>query len=84
MLSKALSFVKEMVDREHQDSIASTRDYHFLGGMKKWPLNKPLLEEVDQEYATTGKQDYSDIVAVRPHRSQMRSVLIFAVHQTES
>jgi hypothetical protein len=61
------------------DSIPSTSGYEYNNGMKEWPLNKQLFDEIDSEYAKSCRDDYGDIVSVRPHRSQMRSVLIFAV-----
>jgi hypothetical protein len=81
LLAKVLSFTKERVDRDHDDSVKTARDYVFPGGMKCFPLNIELLKEIDDDFASSGKKEYTDVLLVSPQRSQMRSVLIFAARK---
>lgn len=78
MLRKILTFTRQMVEREHAQSQAGAPDYLLEGGMKSWPLNKHLIQEMDRDFVAAGSSDFADVLAVAPHRSQMRSVLIFA------
>jgi hypothetical protein len=81
LLAKVLAFAKERVDRDHEDSLKTASSYIFSGGMKNFPLNTNLLKEVDDDFASSGQKDYSDVLLVSPQRSQMRSVLIFATRK---
>ncbi|HEV2706158.1 MAG TPA: hypothetical protein VGV59_09555 [Pyrinomonadaceae bacterium] len=76
LLAKILTFTKGMVDEEEARS--KKESYEFAGGMKAWPLNRDLLSVIDADSKTSPKSDYTDVLIVRPHRSQMRSVLILA------
>jgi hypothetical protein len=79
LLEKILTFTKGIVDEEHERSMKEP--YKLEGGMKEWPLNKELLDQIDQDSRSLKQSDYSDVLIVRPHRSQMRSVLILAVRK---
>ena len=75
---KILSFTKDVIDRDHERSIVSASSYKYGGGLKNWPLNEPLCNEIANDSADIGYEDYSDIMAVAPNRAQMRSVIIIA------
>jgi len=78
ILGKILSFTKQLLEVENEKSIELNSAYQFTGDMRQWPLNKDLMQEIDSDYKISGEQNFEDILAVRPHRTQMRSVLIFA------
>jgi hypothetical protein len=77
VLRKVLAFTHSMVEKEHAGT--ENGDYPYPGGMKQWPLNRALMQEIEDEYRKSGPADWSDVVLVAPQRSQVRSVLIFAV-----
>ncbi len=80
LLHKVLAFTHSMVEREHAST--ESRDYPYSGGMKQWPLNRALMQEIEEDeedYAKTGQTEWSDVILVAPQRSQVRSVLVFAV-----
>ena len=79
MLKKILTFTKERVERDQTESLRTSAAYFAPNGLKSFPLNELLLQEVDDDFASLGSDDYSDVLLVEPKRSQMRSVLIFAV-----
>ncbi len=79
ILSKIAFFTRAMIAKEHATTLETTKSYHFKGGMCEWPLNKPLIDEINEDLKKYNDDDYDDILSVRPHRSQMRSVIIFAV-----
>ena len=78
-LSRVLSFTKDRVDKDASEALISAAGYPLGSDMKDWPLNRSLLSELDTAFSNHGPVDYSDVVVVPPHRSQMRSVLILAV-----
>ncbi len=78
LIKKILSFTKKLNDVENQKSLASTVDYFYTGGMNEWPLNSSLIKEIEEDYKTKANDNYKDVLAVEPHRTQMRSLLIFA------
>lgn len=78
ILEKILTFTKQLADSENEKSIQSNQGYKFPGGMKEWPLNQPLMQEIEEDYQKTGVHNFEDILAVTPHRTQMRSIIIFA------
>jgi hypothetical protein len=80
LLCRILQFTKAMVDKEHKQSLQLS-GYEFSGGMKSWPLNKPLFAELDEETVEPCDADYSDVMAVEPGRSQVRSVVVFAAEK---
>ena len=84
LLRKVLAFTKERLDRDHEDSLRTARDYKYPNGMKNFPLNKALLEELEADFASSSPDDYTDVLLVSPQRSQMRSVLIFATRKVQS
>ncbi len=70
--------MQEDILKSNQDPINAAK----LGGnMRDWPLNKDLLNEVEKEWQkkTLTDVNYSDIFHVKPGRSQIRSMIIFAV-----
>jgi hypothetical protein len=79
MLRKLLSFTSTLFNKEHENSEADTSGYPLGEGLKSWPLNKPLVEEIESDSASSGLIDFGDVMSVTPHRSQMRAVVIFAV-----
>ena len=81
LLAKVLAFTKERADRDHDESLKTAGSYVFPGGMKCFPLNAELFKEVDNDFASSGKKEYTDVLLVSPQRSQMRSVLIFAARK---
>lgn len=81
MLRKVLSFTKDRVDEDVEESTKQSGGCPHPGGMRDWPLNRDLLAEVEEDYRRQGRAEYADVLLVRPQRSQMRSVLIFAVRQ---
>ncbi len=81
ILKKVLSFTKKLTDIEHQRSLDSSADYYYAGGMKKWPLNTPLVEEIEKDFAEGADDDHDEILNVEPQRTQVRSVLILAAKQ---
>jgi len=81
MLKKILTFTKERVEGDQTESLKTSASYFSPNGLKSFPLNELLLQEVDDDFAALGSCDYSDVLLVEPKRSQMRSVLIFAVRK---
>lgn len=78
ILKKILAFTKELVDVENEKSCETTSNYRFHGGMRNWPLNVPLMEEIEQDSKNGMDKDYLDVLAVKPLRTQIRSIIIFA------
>jgi hypothetical protein len=80
ILQKILVFTKRRIDEDHKGSLRTSASYSYKGGLKEWPLNRDLLQEVETDYKPLeGREvDYSDVLFVEPQRSQMRSVVIFA------
>jgi len=83
LLRRVLSFTKHRVDQDAADALQKTKNYRLGNDMKAWPLNKKYMEELEQDYKRAGRVDYHDVITVSPNRSQMRSVLIFAVREPE-
>lgn len=79
LLSKVLAFTHSTVEKEHASTEGGDYHYHHPGGMKQWPLNRALMQEIEEDYAKTGQAEWSDTILVAPQRSQVRSVLVFAV-----
>ncbi|MCU1245127.1 MAG: hypothetical protein JWN02_1037 [Acidobacteria bacterium] len=79
LLKKVLAFTHALVEKE--DAGSQKGSYAYPGGMKQWPLNRALMQELDDDYAKCGPADWSDVVLVPPQRSQVRSVLVFAVQE---
>jgi hypothetical protein len=78
ILEAILRFTAEMLERE----LAESKPHHSLT-MEDWPLNRDIVRNVREDSSKldpTGKNP-SDILIVRPHRSQMRSVIIFGVEK---
>jgi len=84
LLRKLLNFTCNLMTREHADSQSFANTYSFGKGLKTWPLNTPLAQELDGDATRLGTEDESDVMAVAPHRSQMRSVLIVATPSKSS
>jgi hypothetical protein len=78
ILKKVLAFTKKRVDHDHKESLKVSQSYATPGGMKEFPLNKELLDEIENDSKMLGLAEYDDVMLVEPQRSQMRSVLIFA------
>lgn len=80
ILKKILAFTKNLSDSEHEKSLETSSDnnYCYTGGMKQWPLNLPLVKEIDEDVIKGVDENYDDVLSVKPHRTQMRSVIIFA------
>jgi len=82
-----LAFTKSRLQEDHDESVRLAEkeekegfSYGFKGGLKNWPLNREIAREVDDALsALAANNTYDDVLVVRPHRSQMRSVIIFAV-----
>lgn len=82
ILNKVLKFTYEQMQKDNQDSMDNPVNGSVLEKeMIEWPLNQKLWETIDNacNVAEIEELDYSDIFAVQPKRSQIRSVLIFAV-----
>jgi len=71
------------VDADAADAVGYSEHYALGADMKRWPLNTELVAELERDFAEVGPVDYSDVLTVPPNRSQMRSVLIFAVPEEE-
>jgi hypothetical protein len=72
-----LTFTHAIVQKEEIESRKTK--YPYPGGFKQWPLNRTMMQKIDRDYARVGPADWSDVIQVAPRRSQVRSVLIFAV-----
>ena len=84
LLDKVLAFTHKQIQADIAESEGKEVNASQLGGkMKDWPLNRDLLNEVDTEWQEKmlTDLDYSDIFHVKPGRSQIRSVIIFAKKQ---
>ncbi len=85
ILNKVLKFTYEKLQEDNKTNKKEKEkqvNATVLGKeMKDWPLNKKLWETVENVWnaAEIEELDYSDIFPVQPKRSQIRSVLIFAV-----
>jgi hypothetical protein len=79
IIAKALHFTKKRVEEDCAKAAKSCSDYKFGPNMRKWPLNISLFKEMDQDASSSKLIPYEDIMVVPPQRSQIRSVLIFAV-----
>ena len=75
VLAAILQFTKEMLESEIDES----GDHDGLS-MDQWELNKTLFEEINADFEKLNPESQpSDIINVRPHRSQLRSVIIFGI-----
>ncbi len=84
MLKKIAAFTRSRAEEDHRESL--NNHYVESGGLKQWTLNKRLfnlLEEFCEKEKVTAEPrlDWRDVMAVEPHRCQMRAVLIFAVRR---
>jgi len=79
LLSRVLAFTERLVQSDIQGAVASAKNYKLGNDMREWPLNKQLFAEMEKDYSAKHLSSYADIVVVPPNRSQMRSVLIFAI-----
>lgn len=82
-LNKIAAFAAWQAERDHDES--QLHDYALdtnRAGAKAWPLNKPLFRELEeycrQNSVAPCDPATLDIMAVAPHRCQMRAVLILA------
>lgn len=74
ILASTLAFTHAALSKDIQES-----DPYNGVGMADWPLNAVNVKEVQDDYkASGGPRGHKDILVVQPHRSQMRSVLLFA------
>jgi hypothetical protein len=79
LLRKILHLVRAAVaadQRQVQERHPGKYEYIYGEDFRKWPLNRAMMDEIDSAGAD---EDDSNVVLVRPQRSQIRSVLIFAV-----
>ncbi|HET8774715.1 MAG TPA: hypothetical protein VFP80_13015 [Thermoanaerobaculia bacterium] len=79
LLRKILRMVRTAVaadQRQVQERHPETYEYVYGEDFRKWPLNRAMMDEIA---AAGADEDDGDVVLVRPQRSQIRSVLIFAV-----
>lgn len=84
LLDKILAFTYGQIQNEKTESLKNPINGGHLGGnMTQWPLNLDLLGQVEETWHSKklSRLDYSDIFPVRPGRSQIRSILIFAVRK---
>ncbi len=81
LLARVLSFTRQRVDQDAAEAAKTAADYKLGPDMRKWPLNDKLLSELDQDFERIGEVGFSDVLTVPPNRSQMRSILIFAVEE---
>lgn len=84
LLERVLSFTKERADADARDALKESKNYTLGASMSGWPLNKQYFDELDNDFARSGQKDFTDIMMVTPNRSQMRSVLIYAVREATS
>jgi hypothetical protein len=82
LLERVLWFTKYRANIDVKQAQELSTDYMFGPMMEKWPLNKKYFDELNEDFARTTARDYSDIMVVTPNRSQIRSVLIFAVRES--
>jgi hypothetical protein len=84
ILRRVLSFTKTRVDEDAADAAEKSVNYPLGPDMKAWPLNRTMMAELEEDYqALNQAESYSDVIVVPPNRSQMRSVLIFAVAEPD-
>jgi hypothetical protein len=77
---RVLTVTKKLVDTEHGDTLAQQRFHR--GGLKAWPLNREIMQELEEDARQPGMADDDGGVSlVRPQRSQIRSTLIYAVRK---
>jgi len=65
----------------HQlQSEVSMAPNHDGQSMRQWPLNIALCDEIENDYQNAGgSRGHKEVFVVQPHRSQMRSIIIYAV-----
>lgn len=83
LLAKALHFSAKRFEMDCAEAAMKCDAYEFGSDMRKWPLNEPLYAELQRDVAATPATPYNDVMVVPPQRSQMRSVLIFALPQDQ-
>lgn len=83
LLKKVLAFTHAQMLRDTAESPGDQVNGLQLGGdMRQWPLNRDLLNQVESDYGKiAAAPDYTDIFPVELRRSQIRSILIFAVRK---
>jgi hypothetical protein len=81
LLERVLSFTNERANADAREALKESKDYALGTSMSEWPLNKQYFDELDKDFARSGQKDFADIMMVTPNRSQMRSVLIYAVRE---
>jgi hypothetical protein len=76
-----LRFTHQMLLDEYKES-----EEHDNLNMKDWVLNRGLLRAVEEDFCqlAPASDTPADLLTVRPHRSQMRSVIIFAAPKSGS
>jgi hypothetical protein len=81
LLDRVLAFTHDQMLLDTAESVKYPVNGPALGGdMRQWPLNRDLLDQVENDYGTRAAGlDYTDIFPVRLSRSQIRSILIVAV-----
>lgn len=98
LLDQVASFTKWRVEKDLEDCLKITEKYDLGNNFTTWPLNIEQIESL-YKYCnySQGKKKYKrknpitsrpaselDCIAVKPHRSQMRAVIIFAKKREQS
>ncbi len=83
LLNKVLGFTAQRAKMDAAEAKAQSAQYVYGPDMMKWPLNERYFAELIENYEKHETSDFSDIMTVTPNRSQMRSVLIYAVHEDQ-
>jgi len=82
LLARVSTFTKQRAKADVEEARRASADYPLGPEMASWPLNRAVsFDELLRESDDSSSRDFSDIMLVTPNRSQMRSVLIFAVRE---
>ena len=81
LLDELAAFTLARLEKDREDCKKSIGNYPLGEDMAEWPLNRKLVQELRDhcaKFKLKPGQEFRSL-AVEPHRSQIRSVLIFAV-----
>lgn len=79
LLKRVCAFSMHQLDLDAKEAKISNTDYPLGDQLTEWPLNIRLAKDLETDFKEYEDSSYEDILMVPPLRSQMRSVLIYAV-----
>ncbi|GEM_PF-3193885 len=87
LLERIAGFTLWRLEKDRVQCKSTLKNYKYGNDLLKWPLNKPLIKKLKNYVTEKSKKGVkikpksplkAELIAVEPHRAQMRAVLFFA------